>query len=343
MSTSQEVANGILNLLDSEFFADSPNLGEREMRLVRSDFEGIAVNAPAVIDITKRQALPVVVGIGKTTRRQWEVYEPKNLSLVAWDPDTAQVYLSDASPPRVKRPPEEITSRMPPEPDEEPPYAQTASVKMAVRAKDRLELPWAPARLRLAAVHFDWLSNVVPVELRGEREPARGKLRKISPEPNPRAAEAERGLLKKPAIPLPSYEATPLSPKAPPQGLAFTVASKLAASTSLPVYGSFSTQARQWHIDRSGTVHPGAGGRKLKVVAVVPVTLLVFTLDLPLPKRFDWGVPVYAEGPVEAGSTIAGQFAIDALRGGTTRLASGQHTAYVVFDSGIYGPQPFSI
>jgi len=79
------------------------------------------------------------------------------------------------------------------------------------------------------------------------------------------------------------------------------------------------------------------------VVAVVPVTLLVVALDLPIPRRFDFGVPIYGEAPVRKGDVLRGNFAVDALAGGQMRLDAGTYQAYAICDTHIQGPQPFTV
>jgi len=121
------------------------------------------------------------------------------------------------------------------------------------------------------------------------------------------------------------------------------VGAKFVSSDRLPVYGTLAVRARDWHIRESGTVHLGMGGKKLPVVAVVPVTLLVVALDLPIPHRFDWGVPVYGEAPAHKGDVLRGNFAIDALAGGQMRLNAGTYQAYAICDTHIQGPQSFTV
>ncbi len=347
MTNNEKVAASILKLRTDQFFGSDLDLSKQEFELLKSGFQGVAVNAPESIDADKQTKLPLAVGIGKTTRRQWEVYAPKNLSMVAWTPETAEVFLADASPPRVKRPPVEIVSRMPPEPSEKPPYGLTASVRLIEDVHASLSLPWQPGRVRLAVLHYDWLSNVVEVSLTGKKEPAEGAQVDVTPEPRTDAAEAQGGWMSKAfgqaKFTLPCYESTPLSPKLADDGLALAVGTKFVASDRLPVYGKFAVKAREWHLRESGTIHLGMGGKKLPVVAVVPVTLLVVALDQPIPQRFDWGVPIYGEAPVQKGDVLRGNFAIDALAGGQMRLKAGTYQTYAICDTYIQGPQSFTV
>ncbi len=343
MSTSNEVAASVLKLRTDEFFADQPDLDSREFRLLDAGFEGVAVSAPESVNVDKPGKLPIVVAVGKTTRRQWEVHEPKNLSVIVWEPETAKIHVADASPPRVKRPPEEIVSRMPPEPDEEPPYARLAGVRrLEDEIMDRLALPWRPGSLRAACVHFDWLSNVAAVELTGEDAAPEGEPVEIDPEPSSEGGEAG-GLLKKARTPLPSYESGATTPSCGEPGAAVSIPSKLVTSDRLPVYGAFAVPAREWHVDDSDTVHMGLGERKLPVVAIVPVTLLIFALDLPDPLRFDLGVPVYGQARPRPGEMLHGSFAINALAGEDAHLAAGEYAAYVICDTEINGPATFTV
>jgi len=334
MTTSKEIAVRILNLSPTEFFGENLDFTDREFALLGQDFEGVAINAPATIDLLKWDRLPMALATIETTRRQWEVYRGKNLTLLAWQIDSGTVYIGAAYPPPEKLPAREGFSRQPPEPRETAPYTKNARIEL-LQVRERLNLPWQSCRFRLAVVNYDWVSNVVEVELKGEGRLEEGKLQAVRPEPAPQPAG------QKPI--LPCYEVLPTTPRPSQEGLEFLVQSEMAVSNRLPVSGAFVTRARKWYIDRTGTVHLGIGGKRLSVVAVVPLTLVVFGLDWGVPKRFDWAVPVYGAAPAEEGGRLAGYFAIDALHGSDVRLPPGRYVTYILCDSRIYGPREFKI
>jgi hypothetical protein len=329
MNTSKAIAESVLRLSAAEYFGEDIDFSEREAQLLDRPFEGLAINVPKVVDLTGQGKLPVAMAICETTLRQWEVYRGKNLVLVAISMDSGRVYVGPALPPPKKEPATEPFSRQPPKPEETPPYTRSAEIMM-LQARDRLDLPWKPGRFALAVVNYDWISNVVEVELRGRGEPEKGKLQEIRPAP-----AALKGSL-------PCYDILPATPKVSREGVEFVVAMEADKPDSLPVYGAFAVKVRERYIDRSGTVHQGIGGKRLPVGGVVPVTLLVFGLDCKVSLRFDWGVPVYGSAPAEGG-LLKGSFAIDALHGSGVRLVPGKYMAYIVCDSRIFGPKGFKV
>ena len=328
--TGKEIAGNVLNLSEADYFGEAADFGKLEKGLLRSGFEGLAINAPGVVDLAKGR-LPVVMAICETTRRQWEVYLDKNLVMVAVSMDSGEVYAGPALAPPEKEPEAERFSRQPPEPKEKPPYTRSAKIVM-LQARDRLDMPWKPGRYALALVNYDRVSNVVEAELKGPGEPDKGKAPEVKPVP---AADCGKDAL-------PCYDVLPATPRIFRDGLDFVVAAEADRPERLPVYGAFAVKARERYIDRSGTVRQGTGGRGLSVAGVVPVTLMVFGLDNDVPMRFDWGVPVYGPAPAQGG-LMKGSFAIDALQGGDARLASGRYMAYIICDFRIFGPKPFKI
>ena len=336
MSTSKVIAESILRLTTTEFFEDVTDYSEREFELLDLPFEGVAINAPRTIDLTMQDVLPVVIAIADTTRRQWEVYREKNLALLAISIDSDAVFIAPAFPPPDKEPMHEPFSRLPPEPEEAPPYTSSAKIEM-LQARDRLNLPWKPGRYSLAVINYDWVSNIVQVELMGRGNLEEGQLPAIAPEPVSQVGVFIGGV----KIPLPSYDVHPATPPLPLDGLEFLVAA--STSDSMPVFGAFAVKAKTRYIDQGGTVHIDAAGKRSRVVGVIPLTLLVFGLDGEVPKRFDWAVPAYGSVPVAVGSWLKGAFAIDALQGTDDHLSSGRYMAYIVCDAKIYGPHEFTL
>ncbi len=335
MAKRKTILKEILNLSTTEFFQDSFDFSDKEFDLLDYDYEGVTINAPAVIDIDEKDSLPVAMAMGETSRRQWEVYRGKNLALFALQVNTDAVFIGPASPPPLKEPAMEPSSRQAPEPEETAPYAMTASVEM-LDAKEQLNLPWKPGQYSLVIVNYDWVSNITQVELTGEGDPEEAEPLSIKPEP---AIQPIGGI----EFNLPCYEELASTPGIQNQGVVFQVPSQMAASNHLPVFGTYSIVAQKRYIDSSGIVHKGSGGKKLSVTAVVPMTLLIFGLDWKVPKRFDWAVPVYGSIPVIEGGPLTGYFAIDALEGSDVRLAAGQYAAYIICGSKIYGPKIFNL
>jgi len=337
MSSSKVIAQSILRFSNAEFFNGVADFSDWEFALLDEPFQGVAINAPPVIDLDSQSTLPVVMAIADTTRRQWEVCRAKNVFLLAISEESGALFIGAAYSPPEKEPLEEPCSRMDPEPQEMPPYTESAKIER-VEARARLDLPWQPGSYFLAVINYDWVSNVVEVTLKGQKKPKEGTLAVIQPDPAAQVTVAVGGV----QLALPSYTTTPATPLSPQQGVEFVIPAEGFTATSLPVFGAFSVKARTRYIAQSGTFQPSAGGN-LPVAGVVPVTLLVFTLDGEAPMQFDWAIPVYGTAAVAVGEKLQGSFAIDALQAGGIPLSAGHYMAYIICDSMVYGPREFSI
>ena len=100
------------------------------------------------------------------------------------------------------------------------------------------------------------------------------------------------------------------------------------------------TRARKWYIDRTGTVHLGIGGKRLSVVAVVPLTLVVFGFTGVF-RAVRLGGAGLRCGSSGGGGRLAGYFAIDALHGSDVLALPGRYVTYILCDSRIDGPREF--
>ena len=325
MNKSKQITTGILNLSTAEFLAEEHDFTKREFALLDMDFEGLAVNAPAMINPARQDRLPVVLATVETTRRQWEVFKGKNLILLACHIESGDLYLDNAYPPPEKMPEDEPFSRQPPEPGDTPPYTSCANIEM-FQARERLNLPWEPGSFALAVISYDRVSNVVEVHLKGDQPPETGTAKPVFPAPKPN---------------FPSYLPNPKTPKLSGPGLSFTMDTRSDAGAKLVVRGAFSTTAKPHHVPQADTMESFFDGQPQTVGAVVPLTFLIVGLDWKAPMRFDWAIPVYSSKKIEPGAVLQGYFAVDVLAENDGKLRPGTNMAYIVMEGAVYGPVEF--
>src|SRR5690242_3976053 len=110
MTTSEDIAAGVLSLSDAELHQEpfDPIIDDREMRLIDEDFLGIAIVAPASVDVA-REELPVVAGFRQTGQRAFDVGRDDNTTIFAVDLDARVVRFGPMffNPKQVEYPPQE--------------------------------------------------------------------------------------------------------------------------------------------------------------------------------------------------------------------------------------------
>ena len=299
-------------------------LDAAEMRLAGTSFRGLAILAPPRIEVAGE--LPVVIVSQSTTLHAWQVPEASNRLLVAQDFASGEV--------RVARTVIDLKADGYPYPPATRPPAPSGSAAAAITtgatrhdAQAALALPRRQGALALAVIEFDQVSNVARVEIAHGADPMPPGAPAIFPLPG------DRGL--------PAYEVTPSNPSAPPDGVAFKFES-VAARPGLPViHGSFVKMAMAADLlspPGSLQVH----GSKRQVVAVVRMALVMLGLNQPVPRIFQWGIPLLGAGPVAVGNPLRGQFSINVLET-AERLIPGHYVGYIFMAGSIHGPVRFNV
>jgi hypothetical protein len=325
-----EIASSILDFSDAEFMA-APNLDvhAREVRLLDADFTGVAINAQRRIEVDAQSALPIAIAARYGGERDWDLPLMANCLLVAMDTLGGQVAVEPGLvPPKV------LASRAgashdrggAPRPAAEELEGAGAQVSWT-EVRERIGVPWRTGLWSFGLIYFDWLSNVVSVELAGgpPAPPSAGAPPFVSPEP---AA---------PAPGLPTFQRRSRTPPPPARGVSFEVELEAVDTTKkLYVDGAFATPARTYSLV-AGMVVPD-GGQSFPVAAIVPLTLLLVGANSVYPWRRDLAVPVYRE-PVQQDQMVQGCFALDVLAGGSAP-SPGAYACYLVLDGAIYGPKP---
>jgi hypothetical protein len=336
MRSSREVAEGLLDFRDEEFFGDiEESFGSLENQLLDLEFEGLAISAPRLVSADQEPSLPVVMATRKSLSRAYEVMQMDNCFFVSADLNTGEVVLAQAFPDLEQPLPGPVGPRPPLPPD----IVEGATARLyLLDAYPRLGLPWRPRRMALTVVSYDWVSNTVEVELTGNHEPETGGARWVHPQPAQQPMDGEDEDL------YPSYLQDDRNPEIPDDGLDFTIDTQLAKSAGLLVRGAFSLIARQCHVPEELESHAASDGRIYEVGAAVPATLAIVALDWKVPEQFEcWALPAYASRAARPGDRISGCFAIDALADTKMRLAPGEYLAFMIMDGVVHGPVEFEM
>ena len=323
------VVAGVLTFSEPEFFAPSTALIEtREAQLLDLDFEGVAVNAPGVIDTRRVQSLPVILAARFSGERDWDVPLKDNCLLFGTNLADGSVYFAPALTSR-----KDVTraGKLKVPKGEKPEGLPLAAAQIVpIDALTKLPMRWNTGVWALGVINYDRPSNVVNVELTGEEPLPSSGPRPINPPFSP-------GLE---GVTLPSYIAMGKNPRQPESGVAFTLERVTIADTAhVHVYGSYCIKIREYLLPREETVHQLPTGRRERVAAIVPLTVALIALDSDLPLQFDCAVPAYGASPLRAGDSVRGYFAIDLTTlPNAPAVGDLDYQAYVLTGGYVYGP-----
>ena len=243
-------------------------------------------------------------------------YEPATGSLRA-APALVDRKAQEHPAPGVQRPPRPAASDR-----------QTRMTKVyRFDARDLLDLPRQPGRWVLRALAFDWISNGASVELGAAADRPAAAAPAIEPPP-----AVERGRL-------PSYDPSARHPPPPAQGVAARIEPLRSGGHAL--LGSLGVRATTPMLLPRPQPLATAGGPR-HAVAVMPLGLLVATLDGGRPTVARLGTPVWGETVPASGQRLEGRFALDLGAYGVTQRP-GRHAIYLFADEEVQGPLTLNI
>lgn len=333
-----DVAAKILDFSDAEFAAaPRTDVHAREVRLLETDFIGVALGAQRRIETGTQSTLPIAIASRYDGERDWDLPFTDNCLLVASSLDSGQVLVAPGLvPPKVLASRGGYTferagaTRPPPE------QLEGAGAQITwTEATCRMKLPWQSGRWTVGLIYFDWLSNVVSLELVGASPAA-----PASGGPLSGGAWAVRPAPAAQAPDLPTYLRIAKTPPQPATGVAFDVALEARGGAQrLLVHGAFATPARKYALVSGAQVPDGGSVRP--VAAQIPLTLLLVGANTLYPWRLDLVVPVYG-APAQENQMVEGALALDALAGAAPVLP-GAYACYLVLDGAIHGPKPVHV
>ena len=140
---------------------------------------------------------------------------------------------------------------------------------------------------------------------------------------------------------LPIYDQTRSSPPAPSSGLNVSIeASARVQPHGVTLRGAFNTAAQAYQIKPVPELMQ-FGQVKHLVVAVVPITCVILTLNDPQPYLVTWNLPVYGNEPPAIGGALRGFFEIELLAPEEQGLPGGPKVLYAVMGEQLVGPVRF--
>ncbi len=320
MSSAEDIAATILNLPDGEIDrADKSALADRAFDLLDEDFLGIALKARAAVGANA--PVNVLLAVQNDGARAFHVTRDDNCILAGVDRANGKVRFGQIFQdwgidirPAVAAPRREPTGAS----------AQMVSGSVTRHdANEILALDGQPARYRLAAICYDWLSNIVEVMVGsgGPRESG-----SFDP-PRP-----------KPAVGVASYLPSTVragGARVPDAVLELTA---FASPKRLMAAGSFIVETKAFHAPDSQLDVVDTDGVARRVTAVIPATIAIVSAGRPAALCFELAVPAYANTPMGA---AIGFFTVDLLHGTSINFAPGNYAAYLFVDDHIYGPVTF--
>ena len=342
--STPEVVDKILNLTEDEFFsADQSVLAPRESQLLDMDFFGVVINAPKQISTERHDKLPLIMAIRLSGDRGWDVSLADNCILVGTNLQDGSVHFANGLISEKELQNRGYREKVPKGPKPSG-LALAAAQLTELDARGRLNMNWNTGTWALGVLYYDWLSNIVLVELKNNKPAQCPPISSIHPLPNPDIGTTEKwlfGLLKRKKLVFPSYLPNSKTPKLTKPGLSFVIDTKFKDGIQLTVHGAFSTITKAHYIPETITTHIFADSKKHKVGAVVPLTLAIVGLDWDVPIRFDCAIPVYSNQKIQPGAPLQGYFALDVLAKAGNKLPAGDYVAYVLMEGNIYGPVKF--
>lgn len=313
--TPVDVALTILNFTAAEF-AQAPALGlaDRTDALLMSEFEGIAISAPAEVAAGAR--VPIAVAVRFDHARAWDVPLGWNTALVATNLDTGRVVVTEPFTAQTGH--KRHGESAPLERGPRPPDGELEGVAADISWTDfqRARVPAEPGTWRVAVVYHDWVSNAVEITVAGPPPAPEPR------EPWPRAA-AETGL--------PTY--LPRPGERP--GFALDIG-ETGGRQVLRVSGHVEVPLRPW-MAYHGTMRDQ--GAEQDVIATVPVAVLWMEHDGGRGHDLRFLAPVYGPPP-PPGRPARADFSLDLLAEAEAfRLPAGRYAVWLLAGGELRGPE----
>ncbi|MCF6191464.1 MAG: hypothetical protein L3J51_13395 [Cocleimonas sp.] len=333
MLLNQQVVNNFLNFTDQQYFEDIVEiLFERELLLLDENYFGIALNAPSLIDTSLHDQLPIVFASKFNSKRDRLFNLADQCILVGINIQSSLVVHGhmfrrlDVKKRRLESSGADDNSYILPDNEPEGVMAQLAKID----AKEKLGINWNTGVWFFTAINFDWISNSVKVVLNGDAKLSQTEPESIFPKPT-----LEDSIL------LPSFFPAKGANELKEKGIKFKVkplVSNNKASISLSV--TFNMPMESFYKPKKEIIHNYRDRGQEKVLAIIPLSLIIIPNSSKDPFQFDWQVPIYK---MNSGGLIEGHLSINVLEGYDLEDAKGSYACYVVLSSSILGPQILEI
>lgn len=270
-------------LTPNEFWTD-PNRTEDEVidRLGQEGFEGVRIDAPSFVPLDVRDTLPLLAVRAGSYRDMYSVDYTQHALLTAVDLDSNRVYVSLADESEYDR----VRSDEPVD-IETVPEGRLSSFYV-LDARERLGLPWHPARYLVTVVLRERISNRFAVEL--GRSPGAFRDPAIDAYLAEERAKAQPRALYPPAgNPYPKYEPIDGCPPSPVgSGVSFVLPTAAVQGDRWLLQGSF-----RFKLEPDEIVKSWPKDDPNPPSAICRITFLITGGDHASPLRFQALVPSY--------------------------------------------------
>lgn len=319
------------------FTGDVPALESAAFALASTDFEGAVVLLPETLPSDPAAAVPALLFSRVNRLRDWQVPQRQNMALVLIQEHGASLqslaFFKEA-PPDNRR---EHHTDFEEIPEPAPTGAMATSMITLLRQVDlrqRFSLQAAGGQLTLLALCFDRTASIASATVAGTAHslPAGPAA--------PLAVSFGSPSLRKAKL-LPIYDQTRSSPPPPVSGVNVTIeASARVTPHGFTLRGTFNTAAQAYQIKPMPELMQ-FGQVKHLVVAVVPITFVILSLNDAKPHLVTWNLPVYGNEPPAVGGALRGFFEVELLGPEEPGLPGGPKVLYAVMGEQLVGPVRF--
>ncbi|MCC6558885.1 MAG: hypothetical protein IT372_38645 [Polyangiaceae bacterium] len=315
MQTLQEVVEALGRIPDEALLEGrAPDLAQRGYDALDDvEFEGLALRAPARVEMRKRTSVPALVATEQGAERTRQVPLAHNACFLVTRLGRGDRWASPAFPP----PP----GKRPGPPTKQPSPARPVDPTMRVQGVELRDLreigalPWEPGRYAVRILAWDWQSNTVPIALDGD-----------AAAPRPARVVAASGA---PGTPdsLPSFVRGPGSPTLEGAGTALSLPSApVQEGAPVVARGALRLEAdAEWP-------RTAEGG------AVIPAHVVLARLGIVMPIVLDLYLPVSAAGNPAPGAAVEAYFSVDLDKLAPSPLPAADYQVYLIAGEHVSAP-----
>lgn len=330
MLPSQQIVTSILNFSDEQFHDNIQELIlERESLLLDENYFGIALNAPAQVDINSHKELPLIMAARFDGKRDWDYNLADKCILVGINLQDSSVHyehLFISQKEKESRHGSAIIQNDPRPPESDLDGEAAQLIKLNIR--NILNISWETGAWFFSAINYDWVSNSVPVTLKGNTKFLYKQPEFVIPKPN-----FDNSSL------LPSYFPLEGTSDLKEPGIKFKIKPLISnEKVSITVSGAFIIPMRSQYKSKEKISHKFQDKGEKEVIAIVPLSCLIIPDNGDDPIQFDWVIPIY-EKQVNSEKLIKGYFSINIIEEREQKKIAGNYACYIVVSDSILGPQ----
>lgn len=351
MQRNNDAVVQMLKLPDTGYFqlAEARRSGLLDELILLDGFQGIALGGPATVDVGSRDRLPLLWAKRAGNIRNWQVVAERNSTLIVSDLASGKITVQNAFAGPKKIDYRDLPKSAEGDPkDVVAPQGATASCDI-LDVRQIMNLPWRPGRFAISLVMFDWIANILEVELKRDGAPMSPGEADPLAIPRAVAAEWEQKRQKAAKVTYPAFAFSPAAktPKLQGEGIALNVPESFTGGTApWLIHGSAHLKLSPGNLVQPPA--PTSPAEKADPTtpsvpdAILRVSLLLAQLDAPL-RKIDVEIPVTGKGPLKAGDEVDVAFTVDIKAVLHSELPIAKYQVYAAGGNQIAGPYPLVI